>query len=286
MNFSTTKSLFALTMSAVMMTGCSKEKPVEAKLNTENATSTNASTSATTTANAFEEKYVVGIDVTYPPFTSLDEKGRPTGFEVEVLEAIANDQKFGVELLHTARSSLYPDLESGKYQILAASLKPNPERLSKSDFTDGFAKSHHTILSHKDKMVKSGKELAGAKVSAQEATNTQKKLEAVGAQVVVYPTQFESFRNFFNGNVDYTSGDSIVLNYYLSQHAKDKIANYTFTPFDSSEGDTQISFAVTKGNTKLLEKMNTGLANIKRNGKYDEIYNKYFTDSAASTNYQ
>lgn len=281
------KSLLTITLGAIVLAstiGCSKDK-TEAPPST-NATATASATSTNPVApqTQYEENYAVGIDVTYPPFTSRNENGKPTGFEVEILEAIAADQKFGLELIHATRSSLYPDLEAGKYQILAASLKQNPERLTKSDFTDSFAKSHYTILSRKDKTVKSGKELAGAgSVAVQEATNSQKKLEEVGAKIDAYPSQFEAFKAFLSGTADYTIGDSIVLKYYLEQHAKDKMADYAFTPFDN-EGDTTISFAIAKGNTKLLEKMNAGMASIKSNGKYDEIYNKYFSDKDASTN--
>lgn len=286
MNF-TSKSLLAFTLSAIMLTsvtGCSKDETKAAPSTDTTAATPTTSADPATPQTQYEENYAVGIDITYPPFTSRNESGKPTGFEVEILEAIAADQKFGVELIHATRSSLYPDLETGKYQILAASLKQNPERLTKSDFTDSFAKSHYTILSRKDKAVKSGKELAGAgAVAVQEATNSQKKLEEVGAQIDAYPSQFEAFKAFLNGTADHTIGDSIVLKYYLEQHAKDKMADYTFTPFDS-EGDTTISFAVAKGNTKLLEKMNAGMASIKSNGKYDEIYNKYFSDKDASTN--
>lgn len=55
------------------------------------------------------------------------------------------------------------------------------------------------------------------------------------------------------------------------------------SPFDDA-GNKEIAFAVQKGNSELLGKMNAGLANIKANGTYDQIYNKYFSDQNASVN--
>lgn len=229
------------------------------------------------------ERYIVGVDVTYPPYTTRDAKGQAAGFEVEILQAIADNQKFSIDLLPAPRNSLYPDLLNGKYQILAASLKPTPERAEKSDFTDSFAKSHYTILSRSNKVVKSGIALSGLSVAVQDATNSHQKLNEVGANSQVYPTFFEAFKAFLNGKADYVVGDSVVLGYYLTQHAGDKVNEFVFTPFDDTP-DTHIAFAVNKGNTALLEKMNAGMKNIKQNGQYDEIYNKYFKDKSASTN--
>ena len=45
---------------------------------------------------------------------------------------------------------------------------------------------------------------------------------------------------------------------------------------EDSEFATPYGFAVKKGeNAELVEKFNAGLANIKANGKYDEIVKKY-----------
>lgn len=282
------KTTLSLSLIAVL-TACSNDEPKPAPEAT-GATATESTPSAskpeaqTTAGEQYSQQYSVGVDTSYPPFTSQDEHGHPAGFEIEILQAIADDQKFGLELIPANRSSLYPDLEKGKYQILAASLKSNPERLEKSDFTAGFAQSYHAILSKKDKVAKSGNELAKLGVTAvQEATNSQKKLEEMGVQMNLQPSVFAAFKEFMAGKADHVTGDSVALGYYLSQHATNTQSDYVFSPFDDA-GPKELAYAVTKGNTELLTKMNTGLDNIKKNGKYDEIYNKYFTNPDASTN--
>lgn len=282
------KTTLSLSLAAVL-TACAGDEPKPAQEAT-GATTTEPAPSApipeaqAAAGEQYSQQYSVGVDTSYPPFTSQDEYGKPMGFEIEILQAIADDQKFGLELVPAERSSLYPDLEKGKYQILAASLKPNPERLEKSDFTAGFAQSYHAILSKKDKVAKSGNELAKLGVTAvQEATNSQKKLEEMGVQMNLQPSVFAAFKEFMAGKADHVTGDSVALGYYLKEHAANAQGDYVFSPFDNT-GAKELAYAVTKGNTELLTKMNTGLENIKQNGKYDEIYNKYFTDPEASTN--
>lgn len=243
-----------------------------------------ATTDSQQVAETYTERYVVGVDTSYPPFTFRDSVGTPAGFEIEILQAIAKDQKFGLDLVSAERDSLYPSLEEGHYQILAASLKSSPERLQKSEFTDGFAQSHHAILSRKDKVAKSGKELAGLGVTAvQEATNSQKRLEELGAEMSLHPSVFAAFKAFMAGEADHVTGDSVALGYHLKEHAGSQITDYVMSPFDDA-GNKEIAFAVQKGNSELLDKMNAGLVNIKANGTYDQIYNKYFSDQNASVN--
>lgn len=256
---------------------------------TENTAPTPAQATSTTAtapqAVNHTESYKVGVDASYPPFTNTDANGNPAGFEIEILKAIAEDQKFGLVLMSAQRNSLYPDLVAGKYQILSASLKPNPERLTKSDFTDGYAQSDHAILSRKNKIAKSGKDLVtlGGVTAVQETTNSQKNLQDLGVQMSLHSSQYLAFKEFIAGKADFVTGDSVAMDYYLRQHAANNLNDYALHPFDDT-GNREMAYAITKGNTDLLNKMNTGLANIKKNGKYDEIYNKYFATPDASTN--
>lgn len=270
------KSLLGALLTALMLVGCGGD----------NAQSSTESSPAPVETKADEklQNYTVGIDISYPPFTSRDENGKPTGFEVEILQAIADDQKFSIDLMHAPRNTLFPDLQKGKYQILSASLKANPERAEQSELTEGYAQSYRAILSRKDKVANSGKDLATAgSVAVQEATNSEREVTELGGKIKAYSSLFEAFQAFMSGKTDHIVGDSVSLGYYLHQHAKDKVGDYTFTHFDD-EGNKPILFAVTKGNTELLNKVNTGLNNLKQNGKYDAIYDKYFADKSASVN--
>ncbi|HPG81386.1 MAG TPA: transporter substrate-binding domain-containing protein, partial [Piscinibacter sp.] len=54
------------------------------------------------------------------------------------------------------------------------------------------------------------------------------------------------------------------------------------TVSDKAFAPEQYGFAVKKGNTELLEKLNKGLADIKADGSYDQIYAKYFGAAPAA----
>ena len=71
------------------------------------------------------------------------------------------------------------------------------------------------------------------------------------------------------GGVDCVINDLPVTQAYIAKMGGIKVV-----------GDTLVSdsygFAVMKGNTALLDAINTGLENVKANGTYDELIAKYF----------
>lgn len=246
-------------------------------------TSTTTEQPPAETKSAHGTTNYVGIDTTYPPYAFLDEHGNVVGFEPEILRAVADDQKFGIEFLHAPRNTLYPDLVSNKYQILAASLNPNAERQAQSELSEPYAKSQRVILTYKDKPVNSHTDLKDVVVSVQESTNSHRILSELGIQTQLYPSLFKSFQGFMTHKADYVVGDKISLEYYLNSHSKTP-ADYKFVPFDPNAGSSPVVFAINKGNTELLTQINTGLNNIKANGKYNQIYQKWFTSTDASVN--
>lgn len=261
-------------LALLALTGCGEEKT---------ESTTEQSQPETTTKPVYNVTHNVGIDTTYPPYAFLDEHGVVVGFEPEILQAIAEDQKFGLELLHAPRNTLYPDLESNKYQILAASLNPNPERQAQSELSEPYAKSQRVILTYQDRPVASQNDLKSVVVAVQESTNSHRVLSDLGIQTQSHPSLFKSFQSLMTHKADYVVGDKIPLEYYLNNHSKTP-ADYKFVPFDPSAGSSPVVFAIQKGNIELLTQINTGLNNIKANGKYNQIYQKWFKNADASVN--
>jgi polar amino acid transport system substrate-binding protein len=84
--------------------------------------------------NAFPV-YRVGIDVPYPPFSMMDEKGNPTGFDVESIEWIAKDQGFKVTFIPTAWDGIIPALQAKKIDMVYSGMTITDERKEKVNFS-------------------------------------------------------------------------------------------------------------------------------------------------------
>lgn len=242
----------------------------------------NHATPAATDANI--TSYVVGVDVGYPPLTLRDADGQASGFEVELLQAIAADQKFQVNLIPDARAKLFPSLGEGKYQILVGSFEVNPERQAQAELSNPYAKGYRAILSKTGSSVKSAQDLRNVKdpVGVQKSTNSERKLVELGVAPKTYDSLFSTFKGLAQNEVSYIVGDSIPLTYYAISNKDAAIKDeYAITHFDASAGDSMLVYAVSKGNTELLNKINQGLDNVKKNGTYDQIYKKWFKNDDA-----
>lgn len=263
------KKLSVLLCSALFLVACGNNDKAQTQ-----------STSDTTQASEVVpvERYVVATEANYPPFDYRDDNGVIVGFDVDVLRAIAKNQGFGVDFIHSEFDLLFETLETGKAQILGACLASSAERMERSELSNAYVFSPNVIMSEESKAVDTLAGLAGKTVAVQKGSASQKELSvAPPKEIIEETTLFGAYRSFALGKADYVVGDAGVLSYY---HQSTPIPNkqITFTTHDKS-ADARAFFAVTKGNTELRDKINTGLANIQADGTYDAIYAKWFGDN-------
>lgn len=221
--------------------------------------------------------YIAATEPTYPPFDITDEDGNIIGFDMDLLNAIAEDQGFKVEYKAFEFDSIVPAVESGNADIVAAAMNIMPDRAEKVDFTDKYFDSGKVILVKKDNTtIKSAEDLTkDMKVAAQIGTTEAKFVQGLKddgkiASAVVLNQTTEAIMQLQNGDVDAVVMDAPVAKYYQAKFA-DKIKQV-----ESLIDPAEMAFAVQKGNAELLEKINAGLANMIENGTYDELVAKWF----------
>lgn len=223
--------------------------------------------------------YKAGTEPTYPPFDYTDEDGTIIGFDMDLLNAIGEDQGFKVEYGAFEFDSLLGATESGEIDIIAAAMNVMPDRAEKVDFSDKYFDSGKTILVKIDnETIKSDEDFTpemkvGAQIGTTEAEYVQ-GLEADGkiGKAVVLNQTTECMLQLQNGDIDAIVMDAPVAMYYQVKFA-DKVKQ-----LDSLIDPAEMAFAVEKGNTELLEKINAGLKNVIENGTYDELIAKWFSE--------
>ncbi len=232
---------------------------------------------------AEEETAVLKVvtEATFAPFESTED-GDDTiiGFDPDMMAAIAEDQGLELEWVNMEFDSLIPALQSDQGDIICAGMnKLAGDRAEKVDFGDTYFESDLMLL------VTSDSELTGIdavtsdmKLASQIGTTggdmvQQMKDEGKIADGVVLNQWTDCYLQLQNGEVQGVIVDKPVgEEAYLNNHGD--IAKFVGDSFGEHE---EFAFAVQKGNTELLEKLNTGLANIKANGKYDELVAKWFS---------
>ncbi|HEX9027267.1 MAG TPA: transporter substrate-binding domain-containing protein [Clostridium sp.] len=221
------------------------------------------------------KKYIIACDAKYAPF-SFEEDGKYKGIDVEVLDAIAKEEKFEYELKPMDFEGIIPGLTANQIDGAIAGMSITDERKKSLDFSDGYFVSGLSLVVNKDNTdIKGESDLKGKSASIKKGTAGSKFAEdnkdKYGLTLNYFNDSPSMFQAVENKNCDFLLEDYPVIAYKIKvdSGAKLKLAGEKLTNVD-------YGFAVKKGaNQELLQKFNDGLKKLKENGKYDEIVGQY-----------
>ncbi len=221
------------------------------------------------------KKFVIASDASFPPMEFVDEAKNIVGFDVDLIQAIAKDQKIEVEIKNVAWDGIFAGLEAGQYDAILSSVTITDERKEKYDFSEPYFNANQGIVVRADDTaIKSEKDLAGKTVGVQiETTGAIAVRKIEGAKIKQFDTPDLAMLDLVNKNVDAVVVDTPVAANYALQAAqfkgKLKIAGEIVT-------NEVYGMTVQKGDPKkLLPLFNAGLKNVKASGEYKRIYEKW-----------
>jgi len=232
------------------------------------------SASAPTPAPA-EKILKVGSDIAYAPFEFMDEKQQPTGFDVELIQALGKDMGYQVKLETSAFDGLIAALQAGKYDAVISAMTITPDRAKNVQFSDKYFKSTQYIATKKGANIKTLADLKGKKIGVQLNTTGQFAVEKLGMETKKYDTTPDALNDLLNGGVDAVVADAPVVLWFQAQNASDKIESV-----DGNTGEEFYGIAMKLGDKELGDKMNASLKKLIDNGTYNGIYKKWFKKDA------
>lgn len=225
-------------------------------------------------ARADGENYVIATDTTFAPFEFQDAKGNFVGIDMDLIRAIAEDQKFTVDIKPLGFDAALQAVQANQAAGVIAGMSITDARKKVFDFSEPYFESgvQMAVLASNDD-VKSYEDLRGKRVAVKDGTEGATFAESIkdryGFDIVSFPDSASMFEEVKTGNSVAAFEDYPVLLYNIQQGSGFK----TVTP---KEKGSSYGFAVNKGqNAELLQKFNAGLNNLKASGKYDEIVNTY-----------
>jgi polar amino acid transport system substrate-binding protein len=219
-----------------------------------------------------EGTLTVCSDIPYPPF-EVQEGGEYTGFDMDLMKEIAT----GLDLETEVKDSGFEGLQSGlslnsdQCDIVASAMTITEEREANLDFTEPYYDSKQSLLVPTGSDIGSIDDLAGKKVGVQQGTTGKSYTEdnaPEDTEIVSFPSDGEMYPAIQAGQVDALLQDLPVN----IEHTKDG----DFEIVEEYSTDESYGFAVKQDNTQLLDAVNEQLQELRDNGTYDEIYNKYF----------
>jgi len=214
----------------------------------------------------------IGTEGTYAPFTYHDKDNKLVGFDVEIGEAVA--QKLGVkpEFVEGKWDGLIAGLDSNRYDAVINQVGITEERQKKFNFSNPYIVSKVVlIVSDKDDTIKDFADLKDKK-SAQSLTSNYGKLaKDAGAELVATDGFDQSIQLVLTGRADATLNDSLSFLDFKKQKPDAPVKVVA-----EKENADASGIIVRKGDDDLVAALNKALDEIKADGTYDKISQKYF----------
>lgn len=224
---------------------------------------------------------VVAMELAYPPFETKDDSGNPSGISVDFAKAFGEYIGREVVIENTAWDGLIPSLETGKADMVVSSMTITEERKKTVDFSDPYANALLAILANKNSGIASIDDLnqPGKKVAVKTGTTghiyAQENLTS--AEIIALADESACVTEVVQGKADAFIYDQLTI--YRNWKDNEDTTAAVFIPFQNVE---QWGAAVKKGNTELLEQLNTFIAKFTDEGGFDKLTEKYLSEEKAA----
>lgn len=222
-----------------------------------------------------EKVYTIATDTTFAPFEFTDSNGDFVGIDVDLIKAISEDQGFKYELKSLGFNAAVTALETSQADAVIAGMSITPARQQTYNFTDPYYDSGIVMaVAANNTDIKSYADLQGKKVAVKTGTEGQEFANSIkdkyAFEIDVLENSAVMYEAVKTGTVVACFEDYPVMGYGISQGNGLKMVT-------EMEQGSSYGLAVMKdaGNDELIEMFNKGLANLKANGKYQEILDKY-----------
>lgn len=223
----------------------------------------------------------VGTNADYPPMELLDPStSQPTGFDIELITEMAKRMGLQVKIVNTGFDALVPGLEARRYDVVIATMSITSERQQRVDMVPYF-NAGKAILVQKGNpdQIKSISDLCGKTVSVENGTIEQIDLQNASATckqsgkqeiaTTILQSQNDVMQTLNTGRVAAAYQDEIVTDYYLKQNpGRFDIGGVVGST--NAEG-----IAVHKGNPDIVKALQAALEQVKKDGTYDKLRQKW-----------
>lgn len=242
------------------------------------------------------EPLKVAMDLKFPPFTGTDENGEPEGLEVDIAYALGEYLDRDIEIVNTDFSMLITALETGEADVVISDMTVKEERKEKVDFSEPYLYGRTLALVNKkfaeknhvtdDMTPEEFFGIDGERIVGLAGTISVSVPQAYGKEVNEV-TEIASALMEINQN---TADVLVGANTILGDHAANPNTTIVYSGIKEY---SQSAMAVKKGNTELLEQLNSFVESMYEEGgfymeagnKYDQAIGEYLQDNSKGLEY-
>ncbi|MBD0381430.1 amino acid ABC transporter substrate-binding protein [Paenibacillus sedimenti] len=214
----------------------------------------------------------IGTEGTYAPFTFHDKGGTLTGFDVEMAQEVSKRINRTPRFIETKWDGMIAGLDAKRYDMVANEVAIRPDRLEKYDMSDPYIVSRAVLVVQANNTdIKTLDDLKGKKVGQSLESNYRKIAEEHGAAITAVEGFNQAIDLLTSGRIDATINDSLS---YLD--LKKQRPDLPIKTVFEEPNATSNAFLFRKGSNELVQQVNKALADMKSDGTYLKISQKWF----------
>jgi polar amino acid transport system substrate-binding protein len=217
---------------------------------------------------------VVATDATWPPMEFTNADREIVGYDIDLMQAIADAAGFEVVFQNTAWDGIFAGLATGEYDAVISSVTITEERMGTMDFSEPYINAGQVLIVAADTTgVETLADLAGETVGAQIGTTGAFEVEKVsGVELATYDELGLAIEDLANGRIAGVVADTpIAADYVLQNDTYSQSLKIVGEPFT----EEFYGIAVQKGNSEVLDLINAGLAAVQAEGIPAQLEDKW-----------
>lgn len=220
-------------------------------------------------------KLIVGTEATFAPYESVDPKDGKTviGFDIDLAQAIAKKIGVKLEVKDMKFDGLIPALQAGTIDLIAAGMTVTDERSKNVDFSKIYYTGLQVLVLKQDNNdIKTAADMKGKTIGAQLGTTSEEAAKGIaGVNVKQYDKVDQIMLSVKNGQINGAVVDDTVGVEYVKSLGGLKIVKINELNKDAGG----MGLAVQKGNSELLKEVNDTIDELKKNGEFDKLIDKW-----------
>jgi cystine transport system substrate-binding protein len=219
----------------------------------------------------------IGTEGTYAPFTFYNDKNELTGFDVEIAREVAKRIGVEAEFIETKWDGMFAGLDSKRFDFIANQVTIKADRIEKYDFSSPYIKTRAVLVVHEDNdEITSFEDLNGKKSGQSLTSNLAELATSYGAEIVQIDGFNQAIDLLLSERIDATINDR--LSYLDFKVARPDAAIKVVAEESTS---SEAAFLFNKGNEELVAAVNKALEDMKSDGTYLEISERWFGDDVS-----
>ncbi len=221
----------------------------------------------------------VAIEGAYPPFSSIDEKGQLHGFDVDITNALCEQMKVKCTIVKQDWDGMIPGLLARKFDAIISTMDITEERKKRIDFSGKYQHVPAHFAAKKGATIELTQAfMKDKKIAVQRATSmdTYVSDNFPDTEIKRYGSYDEAYLDLKSGRVDYVLADTASVMDGLINKSNGEYSLVGPGLSDKKWFGEGAGVALRKGDGDLKAMFNKAILDIRANGKYKQINDKYF----------